>query len=216
MRHRKTGVKLGRTSSHRDAMFRNMVTSLLKYDRIRTTDVKAKELRRWVDKIITLAKRGDLHARRQALSIVREKDVVHKLFEEAPKRFSSTNGGYARIVKIGRRSGDAAPMSLIELISVEEKSPKTKKKKAKAPKKARPTVSEKKPEAKAETPEPAAEEPEAEVSQAESKEAESADDAGTEEAAVEEPGDKREAPEEETAEAEEAPAADEEENSAKK
>ena len=90
-------------------MFRNMVTSLFKYERIRTTDVKAKELRRWADNLITLAKRGDLHARRQALSIVREKDVVHKLFEEAQARFGSTNGGYTRIVKIGKRAGDAAP-----------------------------------------------------------------------------------------------------------
>ena len=83
MRHRKSGLKLNRTASHRKAMFRNMVTSLFKHERIRTTDAKAKELRRWADHIITLAKRGDLHARRQALSIVREKEVVHKLFAEA-------------------------------------------------------------------------------------------------------------------------------------
>ena len=128
MRHRKAGVKLGRTSSHRDAMFRNMVTSLLKYDRIQTTDVKAKELRRWVDKIITLAKRGDLHARRQAMAIVREKDVVHKLFEQVQERFGQSNGGYSRIVKIGRRPGDAAPMSLIELITDDQKVKKSSKK----------------------------------------------------------------------------------------
>jgi large subunit ribosomal protein L17 len=97
-------------------MFRNMVTSLFKHERIRTTGVKAKELRRWADHIITLAKRGDLHARRQALSIIREKDVVHKLFEEANERFGSSAGGYTRIVKLGRRAGDAAPMSLIELV----------------------------------------------------------------------------------------------------
>ena len=114
MRHRKAGVKLGRTASHRQAMFRNMVTSLLKHGRIRTTDVKAKELRRWADHIVTLAKRGNLHARRQALSIVREKNVVHKLFEDAAERFGSS-GGYTRITKIGRRAGDAAPMSLVEL-----------------------------------------------------------------------------------------------------
>ena len=76
MRHRKSGVKLNRTTSHRQAMFRNMVTSLLKHDRIKTTDAKAKELRRWADHIVTLAKRGDLHARRMAMSIVREKDVA--------------------------------------------------------------------------------------------------------------------------------------------
>ena len=96
MRHRKASLKLNRTSSHRNAMFRNMVTSLFKYDRIRTTDTKAKQLRVWADRLITLAKRGDLHARRQALSIVREKDIVHKLFDEANERFGSIPG----VVKI--------------------------------------------------------------------------------------------------------------------
>ena len=133
MRHRKAGVKLNRTSSHRNAMFRNMVTSLFKYDRIQTTDAKAKELRRWADKLITLAKRGDLHARRLALAIVREKEVVHKLFEEAPERFKTIQGGYTRIVKIGRRPGDAAPVSLIELVATDTKGKKKKsRKKAKA------------------------------------------------------------------------------------
>ena len=115
MRHRKSGVKLNRTSSHRQAMFRNMVTSLLKHGRIRTTDAKAKELRRWADHIITLAKQGDLHARRQALSIVREKAVVHKIFAEAPQRFGDISGGYTRVVKIGFRPGDSAPISVVEL-----------------------------------------------------------------------------------------------------
>ncbi len=139
MRHRKSGVKLNMTSSHKNAMFRNMVTSLLKYDRIQTTDAKAKELRRWADHIITLAKRGDLHARRQAMSIVREKAVVHKVFEEAPKRFATVSGGYTRIVKIGRRPGDAAPVSLIELITPEPKKKKTTKKtKTATPKKTAP------------------------------------------------------------------------------
>jgi len=114
-------------------MFRNMVTSLLKHDRIKTTDAKAKELRRWADHIVTLAKRGDLHARRMAMSIVREKDVVHKIFEEAPKRFGSINGGYTRIVKIGRRPGDAAAMTLVELVSSDMAKPiKTKKTQTKA------------------------------------------------------------------------------------
>ena len=113
-------------------MFRNMVTSLFKHERIRTTDVKAKELRRWADNLITLAKRGDLHARRQALSIIREKDVVFKLFAEAAERYGSVSGGYTRIVKLGRRPGDAAPISLIELIYSEEgKKKKKRKKKAK-------------------------------------------------------------------------------------
>ena len=133
MRHRKAGIKLNRTPSHRNAMFRNMVTSLLKYDRIQTTGAKAKELRRWADHVITLAKRGDLHARRQALAIVTEKDVVHKLFENAAERFGAISGGYTRIVKLGRRPGDAAPVSLIELVVTQEtKKKKTKKKGAKA------------------------------------------------------------------------------------
>ncbi len=131
MRHRKAGVKLNRTSSHRKAMFRNMVTSLFKYERIQTTDAKAKELRRWADHIITLAKRGDLHARRQALSIVREKDVVHKLFSEAGERFGAMEGGYTRIVKVGRRRGDAAPISIIELVGPSEGKPRRKRRKKK-------------------------------------------------------------------------------------
>ena len=133
MRHRKAGLKLNRTQSHRNAMFRNMVTSLFKHDRIRTTGTKAMELRRWADHIITLAKRGDLHARRQALAIVREKDVVHKLFENAAERFGTISGGYTRVIKLGRRPGDAAPVSLIELVvSQDTKKKKTKKKKTKA------------------------------------------------------------------------------------
>jgi large subunit ribosomal protein L17 len=141
MRHRKAGVKLNRTSSHRKAMFRNMVTSLFKHERIRTTDVKAKELRRLAENLITLAKRGDLHARRQALSIIREKDVVHKLFEEALERYGPVSGGYTRIVKLGRRPGDAAPISLIELLAPEKV---TKKKKKVTPAVKKKPVSEKK------------------------------------------------------------------------
>jgi large subunit ribosomal protein L17 len=121
------------------AMFRNMVTSLFKYERIRTTDAKAKELRRWADHVITLAKRGDLHARRQALSIVREKGIVHKLFAEANERFGSSAGGYTRVVKLGRRAGDAAPVSLVELIVTEAGQKKKTKKKA-----AKPTAEKKK------------------------------------------------------------------------
>ncbi len=98
-------------------MFRNMVTSLFKHDRIRTTEVKAKELRRWADQIITLAKRGDLHARRQAIAIMTEADVVHKLFENANQRFGDVQGGYTRIIKMGRRAGDAACVSVVELIT---------------------------------------------------------------------------------------------------
>ena len=119
MRHRKSGVKLNRSSSHRQAMFRNMVTSLLKHDRIKTTDVRAKELRRWADRIITLAKRGDLHARRQALAIVREKAVVHKIFEEANKRFGkkAVKAREERILRVvnGETIG-AAAKELVEAI----------------------------------------------------------------------------------------------------
>jgi len=133
MRHRKAGLKLNRTPSHRHAMFRNMVTSLLKHERIRTTGAKAKEIRRWADHLITLAKRGDLHARRQALAIVREKEVVHKLFEQADERFGAVSGGYTRVIKLGRRPGDAAPISQVELIALQTtKKKKTKKKKTKA------------------------------------------------------------------------------------
>jgi large subunit ribosomal protein L17 len=134
MRHRKAGLKLSRKTGHLNAMFRNLVTSLFKHDRIRTTDTKAKELRRWADHLVTLAKRGDLHARRQALAIVQERDVVQKLFEKAPERFGAVAGGYTRLVKIGPRAGDAAPMTLIELVGSEtEKKAKKKVRKKAAP-----------------------------------------------------------------------------------
>ncbi|MFH0994941.1 MAG: 50S ribosomal protein L17 [Pseudomonadota bacterium] len=123
MRHGKAGLKLGRSSSHRKAMFRNMVTSLFKYDRITTTDVKAKELKRWADDLITLAKRGDLHAQRQALAIITEKEVAYKLFSEAVDRYGDIQGGYTTIAKIGIRPGDAAPISIIELVAREKSKP---------------------------------------------------------------------------------------------
>jgi large subunit ribosomal protein L17 len=118
-------------------MLRNMVTSLLKHERIHTTDTKAKVLRGWVDHLITLARRGDLHARRQALAIVREDAVVHKLFADAKERFGAfSKGGYTRIVKLGHRPGDAAPMSLIELVSAPGGKGPASGKKAKASKEA--------------------------------------------------------------------------------
>jgi large subunit ribosomal protein L17 len=95
---------------------RNLITSLLREEKIRTTDPKAKELRRWADRVITLGKEGSLHARRQALAIVQDKSVVRKLFETIGPRFKQRAGGYTRIVKIGVRRGDAAPISLIELV----------------------------------------------------------------------------------------------------
>ena len=115
MRHLKSGRKLNRSSAHRKAMFRNMVTSLLLHERVQTTDAKAKELRRWADRIVTLGKRGSLHARRQALAYVRDRNVVKKLFEEIAPRFRTRAGGYTRITKVGLRRGDAAPLSIIEL-----------------------------------------------------------------------------------------------------
>ena len=127
MRHLKTGRKLGRNSSHRKAMFRNMVTSLFKHERLETTDAKAKEMRPLAEKIITLAKRGDLHARRQALSYMKDKAVTHKVFEELKDRYLDRQGGYLRIVKKGNRKGDGAPTSIIQLLSAD-----TAKKRAKA------------------------------------------------------------------------------------
>ncbi len=100
-----------------------MVTSLFKYDRITTTDVKAKELKRWADDLITLAKRGDLHAQRQALAIITEKEVAYKLFNEAADRYGAIHGGYAIVAKIGNRPGDAAPMSIVELVAREKSKP---------------------------------------------------------------------------------------------
>ena len=116
MRHGKSGKKLGRTSSHRIAMLRNMVTSFLKHEKVKTTDVKAKELKKVAEKMVTLGKRGDLHARRQAAAFVRDKEIVAKLFEELSARYRDWNGGYTRIVKMGFRVGDNAPMSTIEFI----------------------------------------------------------------------------------------------------
>lgn len=130
MRHLKSGLKLNRTPSHRKAMFRNMVTSLLEHGRVKTTDTKAKEVRRWADKIITLAKRGDLHARRQALAVVKNKTVVHRLFEEAQDSYGDRAGGYTRITKLGFRKGDAAPISFVELIGAGIKTTGGKKPKA--------------------------------------------------------------------------------------
>jgi large subunit ribosomal protein L17 len=115
MRHLKSGRKLNRSSAHRKAMFRNMVTSLLLHERVQTTDAKAKELRHWADRMVTLGKRGSLHARRQALAYVRNYSVVRKLFDEIAARFRDRAGGYTRITKVGLRRGDAAPLSIIEL-----------------------------------------------------------------------------------------------------
>jgi large subunit ribosomal protein L17 len=126
MRHRKTGRRLGRTSSHRDAMLRNMVTSLLDQERIVTTVAKAKEARRITDQMITLGKRGDLHARRQAMAYIRSESVVAKLFEQLSAQYSERNGGYTRIIRTGTRLGDAAPMAILELVDFKEESTEVK------------------------------------------------------------------------------------------
>jgi len=121
MRHRKAGRKLNRTMAHRQMMLRNMVTSLFRHERISTTLPKAKEVRRLADKLITLGKRGDLSARRQALRVINDKGVVKKLFEEIAPRYKDRPGGYTHLYRIGFRQGDGAPMSVIELVPAEKK-----------------------------------------------------------------------------------------------
>lgn len=121
MRHRKSGKKLGRTPSHRLAMFNNLLVSLFEHERIQTTDAKARELKRLADRMITLGKKGTLAARRQAAKSVRSPDVLRKLFDELAPRFQERPGGYSRIMKLGPRKGDAAPVSIIELIPEGEK-----------------------------------------------------------------------------------------------
>jgi len=116
MRHRKAGRKLNRTASHRKAMFANMAAALIKHEQIVTTLPKAKALRPVVEKLITLAKRGDLHARRQAISQMRDKAMVAKLFETLGPRYEERKGGYTRVLKAGFRYGDSAPMAVIELV----------------------------------------------------------------------------------------------------
>ncbi len=116
MRHGKARRKLNRTASHRKAMFKNMAAALIKHEQIVTTLPKAKELRPVVEKLITLGKRGDLHARRQALSRLQDKDMVSKLFDTLGTRYSERNGGYTRVMKAGYRFGDSAPMAVIEFV----------------------------------------------------------------------------------------------------
>jgi len=129
MRHQIAGRKLGRTTSHRWAMLRNLVTSLFEHEKVKTTDSKAKELRPLADKMIGLSKRGDLHARRQVLAVVRKPEVVRKLFETLSGRFRSRNGGYTRIIKLGNRPGDGAPVSIIELVAEGQETKALKKRK---------------------------------------------------------------------------------------
>lgn len=120
MRHNKAGRKLGRTSAHRLSMFANMSASLIKHEQIVTTLPKAKELRPFVERLITLAKRGDLHARRQAISKVRDVEMVGKLFDVLAARYAGRNGGYTRIMKAGFRYGDNAAVAVIEFVDRDE------------------------------------------------------------------------------------------------
>lgn len=137
MRHRVNGKKLRRNTAHRRALLRNLVTSLLERERVRTTLAKAKATRPLAEKMITLAKKDTLHTRRLVLRFIFKKDIVKKLFEEIGPRFIERPGGYTRIVKIGTRAGDGAEMAMIELVDSEFKKKEKKKEKAKAKAKAK-------------------------------------------------------------------------------
>ena len=215
MRHKRIGRKLGVTTKHRKAMFRNMVTDFFRFDRIKTTDTRAKELRRIAEKLITLAKDGSLHKRRQAAAYVRDNEVLKKLFDEIAPKFKDRPGGYTRITKLGFRRGDNSPISIIELVE-EEFKPEKKKKKAKAaPKKQETRASETEAAAKAksgkkesaeelglieeekvaETPAPEAETAAAAESQPEETAAPEAETLAAAETAAEETAEATEAPE---------------------
>src|SRR5262245_8717515 len=145
MRHRVAGVKLNRSPAHRRALFRNLVTALIEREAIRTTDAKAKELRRWADRVITLGKRGTLAARRRAARIIGRRSVLRKLFDEVAPRYTDRQGGYTRVVKLGVRAGDAAPVSMVELVErqgADEEAPGQKPKKPASARRAKPKASE--------------------------------------------------------------------------
>jgi len=127
MRHQKTGRKLNRTSSHRKALFRNLAAALFQHESIKTTNPKALELRKVADRLITLAKAGTLHATRLAFAYLRDKEVVKKLFTDIGARYTDTSGGYTRVLKVGPRKGDAAPMAIIELTQKKEQESEEKK-----------------------------------------------------------------------------------------
>ena len=180
MRHRKHTFKIGKTGAHRKAMMANMLTSLFEHGRIKTTVVKAKELRRWADKMITAAKIGDLHNLRKVISVMRpksdeEKDIVSKLFDEIAPKYKERPGGYTRIVKLNTRKGDGAELCFIELVEEEltfktKAAPAAKEEKAEAPAEEA-TEAETSEEEKAEAPtEEAAEAEASEEEKAESKE----------------------------------------------
>jgi large subunit ribosomal protein L17 len=125
MRHLKDGRKLNRSAAHRKALMRNLVKALLQREQIRTTDAKAKELRRWADRIVTLGKRNTVHARRLAFAYLGSRKLVRRLFDEVAPRFRGRAGGYTRVLKIGTRRGDAAPLSIVEFTERGEQKAKT-------------------------------------------------------------------------------------------
>ncbi len=126
MRHRVAGRKLSRHTQHRELMFRNMLVSLLEHERIKTTLAKGKELRSWADRIISVGKQGTLHARRRAFALLRDREAVQKLFDVIAPKLKDREGGYTRVYRLGWRQGDAAPLSLVELVTYA--APKEKKK----------------------------------------------------------------------------------------
>jgi len=136
MRHGRAGFKLGRVTAHRWALFRNLLVALFRHERITTTVAKAKAVRGLADHMVTLAKRDNLHARRQALAMVPDPVVVKKLFDSVAARLADRNGGYTRIIKAGRRAGDRAPMAILELVDRPETPKEKDKKSAKSKKKA--------------------------------------------------------------------------------
>jgi len=138
MRHLNQGRKLNRTSAHRKALFRNLVLALIRSERIRTTDAKAKELRRFADRMVTLGKRGDLSARRRAFAFIQSRDAVKKLFDEIAPRFKERAGGYTRVIKYGFRRGDAADLSIVEFTGSSEEAKAKKPRKKAAPRKEQP------------------------------------------------------------------------------
>ena len=118
MRHNKIGRKLGRKTAHRKALMSNLASALITNKRIKTTDAKAKELRKYIEPLVTFAKKGDLHSRRQVLKKIRHKSVVRELFDNIGPTFSNRNGGYTRIIKLGFRDNDCAPISMIEFVGM--------------------------------------------------------------------------------------------------
>jgi large subunit ribosomal protein L17 len=141
MRHLNQGRKLNRTGAHRKALFRNLVLALIRHGRIRTTDAKAKELRRYADRMVTLGKHGDLSARRRAFAFIQSRDAVKKLFDEIAPQFKDRPGGYTRVIKFGFRRGDAADLSIVEFTGTSEEA-KAKKPRKKATRKDQPERAE--------------------------------------------------------------------------